>query len=96
MPSARWLAHGLPFFAATTVIAHKALRGGPGWRGFALGYAGHLVGDLYAGGRVPWFAPFERPPRRRYRPHFDVLPALVEEVAGATLLYWRFKRPRDV
>ena len=91
MPSARWLAHGLPFFAATTALTFPLLKGGPQWKGFALGYAGHLAGDLYAGGRVPWFAPFERPRQRSGRARIEVVPALIEEIVGAAVLYWRLK-----
>jgi hypothetical protein len=64
MPSARWLAHGLPFFAAACITARFFLDG-PRWRGFVLGYAGHLICDLWNGGRVPWFAPFEKPDSRK-------------------------------
>ena len=60
MPSGRWLAHGLPFFGATILLARRFLDG-PRWRGFALGYLGHLIGDLYGGASVPWLAPFAAP-----------------------------------
>lgn len=64
MPSARWLAHGLPCFALVAV-ASRLFLDGPRWQGFVLGYAGHLLCDLWAGGRVPWFAPFGRPAQQR-------------------------------
>ena len=70
MPSARWLAHGLPCFSLLSGLALLLLDRRRA-RGFILGYAGHLVADLWAGGRVPWFAPFERhkqrPPGKKTR-----------------------------
>jgi hypothetical protein len=89
MPASRWLAHGLPFF---TVVAALTLPTLPSrtWRGFVLGHASHLATDLYAGGRVPWFAPFESPPpRRNGRLNFPA--ALLEEAVGAAFLWWRFR-----
>ena len=62
----RWLAHGLPGYALATVAAFAFLDRRR-WRGFALGYAGHLLCDLWAGGKVPWLAPFQPKPRRRPR-----------------------------
>jgi hypothetical protein len=60
----RWLAHGLPGYCLANAVAF-ALLDRRRWRGFALGYAGHLVCDLWAGGKVPWLAPFqEQPPKR--------------------------------
>ena len=56
----RWLAHGLPFMALTS--AAVAITQPPRrTRGFLLGYASHLICDLWAGGQVPWLAPFRRP-----------------------------------
>jgi hypothetical protein len=64
---ARWLAHGLPGYFLTNLAAF-ALLDRRRWRGFALGYAGHLVCDLWAGGKVPWLAPFQpHPPPKRKR-----------------------------
>jgi hypothetical protein len=66
---ARWLAHGLPGYFLVNMAAF-ALLDGRRRRGFALGYAGHLVCDLWAGGKVPWLAPFQPyPPRRQKRRH---------------------------
>ncbi|HEY7271024.1 MAG TPA: metal-dependent hydrolase [Dehalococcoidia bacterium] len=63
MPSGRWLAHGLPCFALAVAASRRALPAAAA-KGFALGYASHLFGDLYAGGRVPIAAPFGRRPKR--------------------------------
>jgi len=69
MPASRWLAHGLPFMAlACSAVA--ATQPSPRAKGFALGYASHLICDLWAGGRVPWLAPFVKPkrrPKKRFR-----------------------------
>ena len=59
----RWLAHGLPGYFLANLIAF-ALLDRRRWRGFALGYAGHLICDLWAGGKVPWLAPFQEEPDR--------------------------------
>jgi hypothetical protein len=90
MPAGRWLAHGLPFFALVSAATLPLLERRV-WRGFVLGYASHLAGDLYAGGRVPWFAPFEPAPERR-KGRINLPAALAEEVAGAAFLWWRFHR----
>ena len=55
----RWLAHGLPAYLLTNLVAF-ALLDRQRRRGFALGYAGHLLCDLWAGGRVPWLVPGRR------------------------------------
>ena len=84
----RWLAHGLPCLVALCALSLR-LMPERSWRGFVLGYASHLVGDLWAGGRVPWLAPFARRPRRcrkTRRLRWLVL-NLIPEVAG--LLYLR-------
>jgi membrane-bound metal-dependent hydrolase YbcI (DUF457 family) len=60
----RWLAHGLPAYFLVNVIAFAVLDRRR-WRGFALGYAGHLLCDLWAGGKVPWLAPFQKQPDRK-------------------------------
>ena len=94
MPSARWLAHGLPFFALISLLTRPLLKG-PGWRGFVLGYSGHLICDLWAGGRVPWLAPFEKPQPRESRPtKLGLLAYLLPEVVGAPLI-WLILRQRD-
>jgi membrane-bound metal-dependent hydrolase YbcI (DUF457 family) len=59
----RWIAHGLPFYALVCLVLRPLLSQRQ-WRAYALGYAGHLLCDLWAGGKVPWLAPFE--PQRRY------------------------------
>ena len=76
-------------FALAALAARPLLRDRH-WRGFVLGYAGHLVGDLYAGGRVPWFAPFEPLPRQGKK-RLNLPAALMEELAGAAFLCWRFQ-----
>jgi hypothetical protein len=87
MPSGRWLAHGLPFFAAVCLAARLVLDERR-WRGFVLGYAGHLVGDLYGGGKVPWLAPFEtpRPPDSAEKRLRGMIMALPAEVVGAVVI----------
>ena len=90
MPS-RWLAHGLPCFALVCLAAGLFLDRRR-WRGFALGYAGHLVCDLWAGSRVPWLAPFEEQPSKKEKwskPRFLVY--LLPEPAGAAVI-WRLLR----
>jgi hypothetical protein len=92
-PASRWLAHGLPSFALFAALSFLALDRRR-WRGFVLGYAGHLVCDLWAGGRVPWFAPFERQRRpdklRGKRRTLFLLP----EVVGAPIIWLLLSRPR--
>ena len=89
-PSGRWLAHGLPFFSLASALALAMLPRTTA-RGFVLGYAGHLLCDLWAGGRVPWLAPFVRPSRPRHRGWTALRLALylLPEVAGAPLVYDR-------
>jgi hypothetical protein len=91
---ARWLAHGLPFYLAV-VLSSRGLVSGAAWRGFALGYAGHLVCDLWAGGRVPWFAPFEPQRKRRkgFRSWGQFGLFLVPEFIGAAIIAWLANRP---
>jgi hypothetical protein len=92
MPSGRWLAHGLPFFALSLAVASRVVDG-RAWRGFALGYASHLVGDLWGGGRLPLFAPFDRPLGSESRHDFAWLASnLGPEVAGLAYLVWRRRR----
>jgi hypothetical protein len=89
----RWLAHGLPFYSAVVLLSRAFLRG-PAWRGFVLGYAGHLVFDLWAGSKVPWFAPFERQPKRRgFRSRGQFALFLVPEFVGAAIIVWLANRP---
>ncbi len=92
MPSGRWLAHGLPFFAAVLLASRLVLQPRQ-WRGFALGYGGHLLGDLYGGASVPWLAPFGRVRRRRRKKEpLVTLTAIAPEVVGAAVI-WRLLRP---
>jgi hypothetical protein len=85
----RWLAHGLPFYALS-VFGVRILVDGKAWRGFALGYAGHLLCDLWAGSRVPWWAPFQprlrRRPRRKHHALRFALYLLPEIIGGAFVL----------
>ena len=92
-PKGRYLAHGLPFFAAVSVLVFATQERRKA-RGFILGYAGHLLCDLWGGGRVPWFAPFEPAPRTKGRAPFlrPVLKGLPPEFAGAWFLIRRFNR----
>lgn len=91
MPAARWIAHGLPFFALASLLAFFVLDGRR-WRGFVLGYGGHLVCDLWAGGRVPWLAPFQKPQPKRRRNKRGLLFYLLPEFLGLPLI-WRRLRP---
>jgi hypothetical protein len=95
MPAGRWFAHGLPCFTAV-VAAAKLVLPEKQWRAFALGYAGHLVCDLYAGGKVPWFAPFETPPKVRHEKKSRAfwIAYLAADVVGAAIT-WRLLRPKD-
>jgi hypothetical protein len=87
-PSARWLAHGLPCFVVVSAVAGLFLEPRR-WRGFVLGYAGHLVCDLWAGGRVPWLAPFRRiRSRRRRRSKRKLALYLLPELVGAPLTWY--------
>lgn len=89
MPSGRWLAHGLPFFALTCLVSRPFLPDRR-WRGFAMGYASHLIADYWAGGRLPLLAPFTSMkrgrPNRRLRWWFTYL---APEAMGLAYLWWR-------
>lgn len=86
MPSSRWIAHGLPCFAIVSLAAGLVLDG-PRWRGFVLGYAGHLVCDLWNGDKVPWLAPFQKPlPKSKRRSKLRILLYLLPEVVGAAII----------
>ena len=81
----RWLAHGLPGYLLVNLVAF-AVMDRRRWRGFALGYAGHLVCDLWAGGEVPWRAPFQAHPRRKGRKsRLTLLLYLLPEAIGLPL-----------
>ena len=88
MPSGRWLAHGLPCLTLICLVAGFFLDTRR-WRGFVLGYLGHLVCDLWAGGRVPWLAPFEQPRRRRRkrRSRYRLALYLLPEAIGAPIVW---------
>ncbi len=81
----RWLAHGLPGYFLVNLAAF-ALLDRRRWRGFALGYAGHLICDLWAGGEVPWRAPFQKHPHRKGRKgKFRLVIYLLPEAIGLPL-----------
>jgi membrane-bound metal-dependent hydrolase YbcI (DUF457 family) len=89
----RWLAHGMPCAALACVVARRWMAP-RAWRGFTLGYTSHLLGDLWAGGEVPWLAPFLGDSRRR-RSRYDrawFLANLGPEVAGLAFLLRRGRR----
>jgi membrane-bound metal-dependent hydrolase YbcI (DUF457 family) len=92
-PKGRYIAHGLPFFAVVSalVLATQERRKA---RGFILGYAGHLLCDLWGGGRVPWFAPFEKTVRSPRKVAFwgPLAKSMPPEIAGAYFLLKRFNR----
>jgi membrane-bound metal-dependent hydrolase YbcI (DUF457 family) len=92
-PKGRYIAHGLPFFAAVSAIA-VATQERRKARGFVLGYLGHLICDLWGGGKVPWFAPFEKTRRTRGRTPIlgPTLKALPPEIVGAWFLVRRLNR----
>jgi hypothetical protein len=91
-PKGRWLAHGLPFFAAVSAVA-IATQDRRKARGFVLGYAGHLLCDLWGGGRVPWFAPFEKTQRsRKVQFWTPLIKSMPPEIAGGWFLIKRFNR----
>ena len=92
MPSARWLAHGLPFFSLMCGLALAVLDRRRA-RGFMLGYAGHLIADLWGGGKVPWFAPFEKP-NRQPKPEWSaklLATFLLPEAVGAAFIGWHLR-----
>lgn len=91
MPSGRWLAHGLPFVTLTCVAA-RAFLPERLWRGFVLGYGSHLVADHWAGGRLPWLAPFGRRPQRARAPWSEpgwLAANLLPEIAGVAFIAHR-------
>ena len=90
-PASRWLAHGLPSMALVAAVSFFALDRRR-WRGFVLGYAGHLVCDLWAGGRVPWFAPFERQRRPGKLRGRQRLLFFLPEVVGAPVAFYLVRR----
>jgi hypothetical protein len=84
----RWLAHSLIGYAAVNAVAFFVMDRRR-WRGFALGYAGHLVCDLWAGGKVPWLAPFQqKPPKGRFRSWRHRAVYLLPEFVGAPIVWW--------
>ena len=91
----RWLAHGLPGYAVANLVAF-ALLDRRRRRGFALGYAGHLVCDLWAGGKVPWFAPFQKqPPKRKKRGLRYFAVYLIPEVIGLPVTLSLLRRNKE-
>jgi hypothetical protein len=89
----RWLAHGLIGFAIASAGA-RCLLDDRRWRGFVLGYAGHLVCDLWANGKVPWLAPFGKKPPKQKRVrgirHFFVY--MLPEVIGLPFVWRRLNQ----
>ncbi len=89
----RWLAHGLPFFVLACIVTRPVLPLEQ-WRAYVLGHAGHLACDLWAGSKVPWFAPFEaqrqakanRWPRGYRKWAIYLLPELIGGVITSRLL----------
>jgi membrane-bound metal-dependent hydrolase YbcI (DUF457 family) len=90
LTASRWLAHGLPSLTIACALTRPLLPERT-WRGFALGYASHLAADLWAGGKVPWLAPFLGDGRPRFDPYTTnwFLKNLGPEVAGLVFLYLR-------
>jgi membrane-bound metal-dependent hydrolase YbcI (DUF457 family) len=91
----RWLAHGLPFFTLVALLT-RADPDARRSRGFILGYAGHLLCDLWAGDKVPWFAPFEKqrqPKRNRSLLYHFVY--LIPEFVGAAIIWRLVGKPAD-
>lgn len=89
----RWLAHGLPFTTLTLLLSRRFLDERR-WRGFALGYVLHLIADLWAGGKVPWLAPFQAKPRPYRRPdNLKFAIYLLPEFVGAAVI-WRLTERR--
>jgi membrane-bound metal-dependent hydrolase YbcI (DUF457 family) len=83
----RWLAHGLPFMSlacAAVALTQPSRRS----RGFLLGYASHLVCDLWAGGQVPWLAPFKRPRWKNKVPStpWSIFVYLLPEFVGSLVI----------
>lgn len=88
----RWLAHGLPGYALVNLAAFFLLDRRR-WRGFALGYAGHLVCDLWAGAKVPWLAPFQPKPRKRRKSRLRTALFFLPEVVGLPLTLHLLSQP---
>jgi membrane-bound metal-dependent hydrolase YbcI (DUF457 family) len=88
--ASRWLAHGLPSLALASALARPLLPE-RAWRGFAIGYASHLAADLWAGGSVPWLAPFVGDGRPRFDPYKTdwFVKNLGPEIVGLAYLYLR-------
>jgi hypothetical protein len=92
----RWLAHGLLGFAFASTVARFYLDERR-WRGFVLGYAGHLACDLWAGSKVPWLAPFGKKPRKgKFRSKVHVIVYLLPEVVGLPFVWSKISRPAPV
>ena len=90
----RWLAHGLPVYALANLAAF-ALLDRRRWRGFALGYMGHLICDLWAGSKVPWLAPFEQQveSRKKKGARFWVV-YMIPELVGLPLMLRLLRRDK--
>ena len=93
-PSSRWLFHGLPVFGLMALGSRFVLDDDKRWRGFVLGYAGHLICDLWNGDKVPWLAPFQPPPpKRTKRSKLKFALYLLPEFVGAGIIAWLLRQP---
>jgi hypothetical protein len=92
----RWLAHGLLGFAFASTLTRFWLDDRR-WRGFVLGYAGHLICDLWAGATLPWHSPFGKKPRKgRFRSKLHLAVYLLPEVIGLPIVWGKISRPVPV
>jgi hypothetical protein len=90
----RWLAHGLPAFALINGLMYFILDR-KRWRGFMFGYAGHLICDLWAGSKVPWFAPFQpKPPKSKFRNWRHRALYLAPDLIGLPIVWHLLKASR--
>lgn len=92
-PSSRWLFHGLPVFGLMA-LGSRFILDDKRWRGFVLGYAGHLICDLWNGDKVPWLAPFQPPPPKpRKRSKLKLALYFLPEFVGAGIIVRLFRPP---
>lgn len=90
----RWFFHGLPVFFVVAMLSRMILPEAR-WRAFVSGYAAHLVCDLWAGGRVPWLAPWGPKPVKRLgkKPIWFWMVYLLPEAVGAAVLWQKSHTP---